>query len=168
MAISQIPSAGISSVSATTVSSGTLPFAQLPTGSVLQVVKANVTGQTSYTSPTSFTQTNLTASITPKFSTSKILIIMSSVYYNGTAGNNIQATIYRNNTTNISPNSGNAFPVAYNGGTNVKFPFTINYVDSPATTSSTSYTCWVRVSASNVDFGDGSGTGTVTLMEIAG
>jgi hypothetical protein len=135
-------------------------------GLVLQVVQTTLTGQTTYSSPTSFTQTSLTASITPTSSSSKILIIMSNVFYNGTAGQNIQATIYRNNTTNISPNTNNSFPVGYSAS-NIKVPFTINYLDSPATTSSTSYTCWVRTSGGNMDFGDGSGTGTVILMEIA-
>jgi hypothetical protein len=145
-----------------------IPKATLPTGSVLQVVQGTLTGQTTYSSPTSFTQTSLTGSITPTSSSSKILVIMSYVFYNASTGQNYQATIYRNNTTNISPNSGNAFPVAYvNGATNVKVPFTINYLDSPSTTSSTSYTCWIKASGGNIDFGDGSGTGTVTLMEIA-
>ena len=145
-----------------------IPKATLPTGSVLQVVQATLTGQTTYSSPTSFTQTSLTGSITPTSSSSKILVIMSYIFYNASTGQNYQATIYRNNTTNISPNSGNAFPVAYvNGATNVKVPFTINYLDSPSTTSSTSYTCWIKASGGNIDFGDGSGTGTVTLMEIA-
>lgn len=152
----------------TTGSSGqSIPKAALPTGSVLQVVQSTLTGQTTYSSPTSFTQTGLTGSITPTSSSSKILIFMSYVFYNNTDGQNYQATIYRNNTTNISPNSGNAFPVAYMAGTLAKVPFTINYIDSPATTSSTSYTCWIRASGGNIDFGDGSGTGVVTLMEIA-
>ena len=145
-----------------------LPKAALPTGSVLQVVQGTLTGTTTYTSPTSFTQTSLTASITPTSASSKILIFMSYVFYNQSTGQNYQATIYKNNTTNISPNSGNSFPVAYvDGTTRVKVPFTINYLDSPATTSSTSYTCWIKVSGGNLDFGDGSGTGVVTLMEIA-
>jgi hypothetical protein len=154
--------------SAATLTSGTLPAARLPAGSVLQVVQGTLNGQTTYNSPTSFTQTSLTASITPTSASSKILVIMGNVYYNSSSGQNFQATIYRNNSTNISPNSGNAFPVSFIGGaTEIKVPFTINYLDSPATTSSTSYTCWVRVTGGNLSLGDGSGAGTVILMEIA-
>ena len=139
---------------------------QASAGVVLQVVQGTLTGLTTFTAPSSYTQTNLTASITPKFSTSKILIIMGYTMYNYNAGGAPNATIYRNNTTNISPNSG--FMISYSSG-NIKAPFTITYLDSPATTSSTSYTCWVKiVNGGNLDFGDGAGCGTVVLMEIAG
>lgn len=46
------------------------------TGSVLQVVSANITGGGSTTS-TSFANTNLTASITPTYSGSKILVLFN-------------------------------------------------------------------------------------------
>ena len=154
--------------SASQITSGTLPSAQLPTGSVLQVVQTTLTGATTLASPTSFTATSLTASITPKFSTSKILITMSYSMYNGSSGNSCNATIYKNGTTNISPNSSQGFMVSYIASGNVKCPFTISYLDSPATTSSTSYTCYVKTSAGNMDFGDGQGCGTVILTEIAG
>ena len=137
-------------------------------GSVLQVVQTTLTGATTLANPTSFTATSLTASITPKFSTSKILITMSYSMYNGSTGNACNATIYKNGTTNISPNSSQGFMVSYIASGNVKCPFTISYLDSPATTSSTSYTCYVKTSAGNMDFGDGQGCGTVILTEIAG
>lgn len=61
----------------TTGSNGqSIPKAALPTGSVLQVVSANITGGGSTTS-TSFANTNLTASITPLYSGSKILILFN-------------------------------------------------------------------------------------------
>lgn len=61
----------------TTGSNGqSIPKAALPTGSVLQVVSANITGGGSTTS-TSFTNTNLTASITPIVSGSKILVLFN-------------------------------------------------------------------------------------------
>ena len=140
----------------------------MPAGSVLQVVQGTLTGQVVYSSPTSFTQTNLTASITPTSASSKILVMMAYAFYNASSGQNFQATVYRNNSTNLSPNSGNAFSIAFIGGaTEIKVPFSFNYLDSPATTSSTSYTCWVRSSSGSIHFGDGSGAGTVILMEIA-
>jgi hypothetical protein len=164
-------SAGLSAASPT-ISSGVLTYpngtTQASAGVVLQVVQATFNGQTSYSSPTSFTQSNLTASITPKFSTSKILVVISSSFYNDTGGQNYQAGIYRNNTTNISPNSGNAFTVAYTASSATKVPFTLSYLDSPTTTSSTSYTLWVRVSGGTLYINDGSGCATVQLMEIAG
>jgi hypothetical protein len=53
-----------------------LGFAALPTGSVLQVVSVNIIGGGSTTS-TSFVNTNLTASITPLKTTSKIFVIFN-------------------------------------------------------------------------------------------
>jgi len=153
---------------AVTFPDGTIQNTAAVSGVVLQVVQTTLTGAVTYSSPTSFTATNLTASITPKFSTSKILILMSYSMYNGSTGNSCNATIYKNGSTNISPNASQGFMISYINSGNVKCPFTISYLDSPATTSSTSYTCYVKTSAGNMDFGDGQGCGTVTLMEIAG
>jgi hypothetical protein len=139
---------------------------QASAGQVLQVVQATLSGVVTYSNPTSFTQTTLTASITPKFSTSKILILMGYTMYHSTSGTAPTATIYKNNATNLSPNSSQGFVISYSNG-NAKSPFTINYLDSPATTSSTAYTCYVKVSSGNIDFGDSNGCGTVILMEIA-
>ena len=59
----------------TTGSSGqSIPKAALPTGSVLQVVNATYSTETATTS-TSFIDTGLSGSITPLYSTSKILVI---------------------------------------------------------------------------------------------
>jgi hypothetical protein len=72
----------MSQIPAATAINGTLPFAQLPTGSVLQVVQATYTTQTSYSSgSTSYTDTGLSATITPKFATSKILIMIIQQAY---------------------------------------------------------------------------------------
>ena len=137
-------------------------------GKVLQVVQGTLSGSVTYSSPTSFTQTTLTASITPTSATSKILVMMAYCYNNASSGQTFQATVYKNNTTNLSPNSGNAFSVAkINGATEIQVPFSFNYLDSPTTTSSTSYTCWVRSSSGNITLGDTVGAGTVILMEIA-
>lgn len=55
---------------------GTLPDANAPSGSVIQVVSANITGGGSTTSG-SFINTNLTASITPTASGNKILVLFN-------------------------------------------------------------------------------------------
>ena len=138
----------------------------LGTGAVLQVVQGTFTSTFS-TSSTSFVSTGLTASITPKFSNSKILVQMSGSQQQIT-GNSSVLTIYRN-STNISPNSGNGFSVMYTGSTGVLASCAIVYLDSPATTSSTTYTIYFRVSSGSAAlFGDGNGAGIITLMEIAG
>jgi len=136
---------------------------------IVQVVQGTLSGAVTYSSPTSFTQTNLTASITPTSSSNRILVMMANSYFNPSSGQTFQATVYRNNATNLSPNTNNAFSVAkINGATEIQVPFAFNFLDSPATTSSTTYTCWVRSSSGNIVFGDSVGAGTVILMEISG
>jgi hypothetical protein len=76
MAVSFIQNASLASgvPSASNITSGTLPKAQLPTGSVLQVVSTTKT-DTFSTSSTSYTDlTGLSVSITPTSATSKVLV----------------------------------------------------------------------------------------------
>ena len=136
-------------------------------GGIIQVVNSTTLTTTSSTS-TSYVQTNLTASITPKFATSKIAIFVSSaVYWSATSGYSFY-TIYRNNTTNLGAGGvtglacmGNPFQASIDSQLNIM------YIDSPATTSSTSYTLWVRTGASTSVTNDNNSTNTIILMEIA-
>jgi len=106
-------------------------------GKVIQVVNAITTTETS-SSTNTFVDSNLTATITPLFSTSKILVI---VHQNGIekAASNTGCTIrlVRNSTTLINLE-------AWAAGTNdtslnVAGGSGCNYLDSPATTSATTY-----------------------------
>ena len=151
--------------SASQITSGTLPSAQLPTGSVLQVVNANTTTNTSTTS-TSFVATAVSTSITPKFSNSKILINISSAVY---VPSNEQCwlTIYRNSTELSGSTAG--FSYVWFAGQRGVMPSTISYLDSPATTSSTTYTLYFRTTSGTASDTPNNGTkATITLMEIAG
>jgi len=149
-----------------TTSSRGIAKASLPTGSVLQVINASTS--TSITNNTStLVSTGLTASITPLFNTSKILII-ASVAGISKFTNNTGATLQ------LYKNSGNIFQFALTGGANNStntstYAQTTNYLDSPATTSSTSYTVYFGSQQNNAGImvqqnGDAS---TITLMEIA-
>jgi hypothetical protein len=136
-------------------------------GKVLQVVNATLSTSQSTTSST-FVTTNLTASITPLFNTSKILILISGSWYWSTGSGAAFFTIYRN-STNLEITSTRGFaeyniPTASSG-----YAVSMSYLDSPATTSSTSYTAYFRSNASNpvVFCVDGS-SAVITLMEIAG
>lgn len=141
---------------------GTLVSANMPTGSVLQVVQGSTTGFTNTTS-TSYVATNLTASITPKFSTSKILILVTGASYFGTNAQGGLYAIYRNTTLLqqiIESTIANSW-ISASG----------NLLDSPATTSSTTYTLYMKTgnSGGNVYWGGDSPLyNTITLMEIAG
>ena len=131
---------------------------QASAGVVLQVVSATNTTNTS-TSSTSYVATNLTASITPKFSTSKILVNVNGGLYGAAI-----ATIYRNSTDICV--TGQGFMVI-SGGSNQNSVST-SYLDSPATTSATAYTVYLKAVSSTPYWNLSSSQCTITLMEIAG
>ena len=155
----------------TTASSGqSIPKAALPTGSVLQVVNATFsTAQT--TTSTSYQASGLTLSITPTSNTSKILIT-GAVPYDVYGGSSNQATLalYKGATNLMT----NGFAIIASGGSNEiqSGSMAVNFLDSPATTSSTTYTIYFRVAPTAGGtptariFVDNY-TGTLTAMEIA-
>jgi hypothetical protein len=150
----------------TTGSSGqSIPKAALPTGSVLQVVQATLNSDQSTTS-TSYSSTGLAASITPTSSSSKILVMLSACAgKNGSSGGAIQVWRGGSSICLVSENIG--FDSTSN---NTNQPMVvIHYLDSPATTSSTTYTIYFKANTSGqtFKFGVNSSVSTLTLMEIA-
>ena len=149
-----------------------IPKAALPTGSVLQVVNTFYTTQTSLNS-TSYTDiSGYSASITPTSATSRILVIVSAnVAHNPQTGGYLAVL---RGSTNITSTNGFWF---YAGNANTQFSglaATINVLDSPATTSSTTYKIQWKCDNANPIFinrsesGSGTtGTSSITLMEIA-
>lgn len=136
-------------------------------GTVLQVVNATTSSSAS-TSSTSFVSTPVTASITPKFSTSKIYAIASFESYAASGGVKTYTTIFRNGATNLGGTSGIMgllWGQSYSQSTT-----TIQVLDSPATTSSTSYTVYLATSSggNSVYLNNDNLFATITLMEIAG
>jgi hypothetical protein len=158
----------VTALNASNINAGTLGEARLPTGSVLQVVSASTsTAVTNAT--TTYADTGLTATITPKFSTSKIFVIVTHpecVKTNTNSNNSIDMKLVRG-STQIAYLSG----VLGNTGTAIEFYFCANgsYLDSPATTSSTTYKTQFKntAAASYVGVQVNSTTSTITLMEIA-
>ena len=171
-----IQAAQIGSANATLITSGTLPGARLPAGSVLQVVQNTTATLASTTSSASFVDTTLTASITPTSATSKILVlIMQNIQV--TNQNASYATgmwqllrgasaIY----TPYSTDNGNVFAYDYGGsGINVYRPTPITWLDSPNTTSSTTYKTQVKLGSNGgASIAANAGAvGSITLLEIA-
>jgi hypothetical protein len=129
-------------------------------GKVIQVVNATFTG-TGSVSNTSFTATSLTASITPLFSTSKILVIVQNNLY---ATNPVAyATVYRGSSTNLGASNG----LVEIGLSSTWACYPMVVLDSPSTTSSTSYTVYAKSGTGSVFFAGDSMLNTITLMEIA-
>ena len=159
------PDATIQNTSA--IVSGKVPYTNLPAGSVLQVVNATYATQTTTGSAT-FIDTGLTASITPKFSTSKILVIVSQAGCIKFSGDTIIVLRLYRGATLISTFETNA---ANSGNSNANEigSCCVNYLDSPATTSSTTYKTQFNnasaVGTTGVQYS--SSMSSITLMEIA-
>ena len=138
-------------------------------GKVLQVVQATHATQVT-TSSTSYVTTNLTASITPNSASNKILIIVAFPADNsqGDGGNEGgDFTIFRGASTDLLTRGGDTY---YNSnGVNIGMSVSMNYLDSPATTSSTSYTVYMKArdATSEMKSCHNGSTGTIILMEIA-
>lgn len=159
MAISKIGTNSIDTgaVSSTKLASGVPTRAQMPVGSVLQVVNATYGTPTS-NSTTTFATTGLTASITPSSATSKIYInVHMGSIQNNNAGNGVNFILLRNSSTLFyfaivhGYTNSNLVTVSSGGGT--------TYLDSPATTSAVSYT---------VHFASNSGGGQVVITQANG
>jgi hypothetical protein len=137
------------------------------TGAPLQIVQVvNTTSIT--TTSTSFVASSLTASITPTFSTSKILVmVFGGVHDQTTTGVYNYSTVYRNNSTNLSTSSNGMMQSSYMPNSTYTSNQSIMFLDSPATTASTTYTFYVKAGAGTAYFNN-SGVLTLTLMEIAG
>ena len=160
MAVSQINNNSLASgvPSASNITTGTLPKAQLPTGSVLQVIGATYATETSTTS-TSYVATGLTASITPTSSSSKIYVVAT---YGCFTSNNGKYSIFRN-TTNVVP-----LGLGQLRSEPLDSTMTLTYLDSPATTSATAYTVYMRSESSGTTYiALNNWTCQITLMEIA-
>jgi len=155
----------VTALNAGNINAGTLGKARLPTGSVLQVVQANTTTEVSTTS-SSYVNTGFSASITPTSATSKILILGSVIVRVPSNNGNYQHNIYRNNSTALAP-------VAFRGliqcrGGNYDQTPAFMYLDSPNTTSSTSYNWYHKSEAGGTAwFAIDNSFAQITLMEIA-
>jgi hypothetical protein len=129
----------------------------LGAGAVLQVVQGTSVSQLNTTS-TSYVATGLTASITPKFSTSKILVNI-----NGSLYGNMIATIYRNGVDICSTAQG-----FMSASTTQISPIGYSYIDSPATTSSTTYTVYIKAVTGSPWWNINTSVCPIILTEIAG
>ena len=151
-----ITASQIATVNANTITSGTIPLAQvprltgvkMPTGSVLQVVQT-VKSDTFSASPaqTVFVDiTGLSVSITPTSATSKILVFIdvavgSSTTTTGTCNVRLvrnSTPIYIGDAAGSRARSIMSFPYVADAQFDI-FRYSGVYLDSPATTSSTTY-----------------------------
>jgi hypothetical protein len=135
-------------------------------GKVLQVVNANTTTTVDLATST-FTDTTLTATITPTSATSKILVLVSQNGIHKFGANAYMSLILLRGVTNILTFEDQVLKTD-NTNTNNVGSVSCNFLDSPATTSATTYKTQFK-SPSNI--GDiavqrGSAASTITLIEI--
>ena len=111
-------------------------------GKVLQVVSGATTSQVDSYS-TTYVDTNLTATITPTSATSKILILGQQSFWTANHGDTAgsRARIVRNSTVINQRDNFGSIEAGRTGSNLVVFNFTwgIVYLDTPATTSATTY-----------------------------
>jgi hypothetical protein len=132
-------------------------------GTVVQTVSATY-GTTTSSVAGSFVSSGLTASITPRFSTSKILVIASVPCAAQAVAASVILTLRRGASTQLQP-SGFGFAQLYSGSSTGTYATQcIHFLDSPATTSSTDYT--VLFSTTNGSVFANNADGVITLMEI--
>ena len=149
---------------------GTIAGARLPAGSVLQVVMGT-TNTASSTGSSTYTDTGLSATITPSATTSKVLAMVNqplTVSSATSAARDAGFRLVRGSTdliqgmAEIDTDNSNLLKVpAYNAQM---------YLDSPNTTSATTYKTTFRVNAgtSDVYAQQHGATSSIILMEIAG
>ena len=148
-----------------------LASASMPIGSVLQVVQGTLGTQTSSSSST-MADSGITASITPKSSSNKILVIVQLNACGKQTGNTYMRAKLVRGATDIQVIESLA---GYDNSSGANWIGSISstYLDSPATTSSTTYKIQFA-SGENVAsvFINGNSGGflpvsTITLLEIA-
>jgi hypothetical protein len=129
-------------------------------GSVVQVVTGTTATDVS-TGSTTYVDTNLTATITPKFATSRILVIVNQFIRTQSVGAG-SIRIMRNSTVIWTP--GQDYAIA--SDTDVRQVFNMTYLDSPATTSATVYKTQFNRSTGTVNVNANGTKSQITLMEI--
>ena len=143
-------------------------------GNILQVVQGR-TKTLFTTSSASFVDIGLEATITPSSTSSKILAIsnVAGIFVNATSGSFAALTLLRN-STNVTGDVAApylAYPHLYLASATARAGATsINYLDSPASTSALTYKIQTVITGgATVNFQrDGQVYSTIILMEVAG
>jgi hypothetical protein len=142
---------------ATSKLTGRVPAANAPLGSVIQVVSAQITAKTTVsvaTAGTFYDIAGFSATITPSSATSKILFLaMVNHSFQSIGGNRQYLRIMRNSTAiGIGDASGSQYRTTtgfYIGDSFGIVTQPLNWLDSPNTTSATTYKLQVTTNANS-------------------
>lgn len=139
-------------------------------GKILQVVQATTSTAFTTTSTTYVDITNLTASITPSATTSKVLVFVSLNSFIERGGDNghAQFNLVRGSTSIYTTDYFGYFENGKSATWNLQTVNGLHYLDSPSTTSSTTYKMQVKTdyNVSTFKSNTNSGTSTIILMEV--
>jgi len=134
-------------------------------GQVIQVLSATDQTVRSTTSTSFVTASNtLSVTITPSSASNKIFIIVDGGTYSASATS--FATIYRDSTNLGNGNFG--MLTNYDGGVGVRIGLSMSYLDSPSTTSATTYQVYFRQGAGTGQLLFDTTKGSITCLEIKG
>jgi len=142
---------------------------QASAGKILQVVSTTKSDVFTTTSGTYVDVTGLAATITPSSASSKILVL-ANISYSASNGRDAAFQVLRGSTVIPTGVTGSVLNGVYSYS---MFSLAQSYLDSPATTSATTYKIQVYVSAETIYVNrraldtNFTGQSTITLMEVA-
>jgi hypothetical protein len=164
-ALPAISAANLTAIPAANIT-GTLPaisganLTGISGGKLLQIQYVNLTTEWTVSGTTQVDLAGLTATITPASTSSKIICMLQSGLGNGSAGSYMTLKLYRDSTQI-------AHRVTERNSTYQYQMADINYVDSPSTTSATTYKITAQRNASGSSYlGINATTTSLVLMEI--
>ena len=131
---------------------------------ILQVVSGSTSTVASSTS-TTYVDSGITATITPQSTSSQILVAVAEHLYCSTANTEANVRLVRGSTAIQSFTS-----ILLNTAGSITGTFTTLALDSPATTSATTYkTQFARQAGTGIVYGAGTNgwTSTIILMEVS-
>ena len=139
---------------------------------IAQIVTATSTSSTSATGGAGWTDVSgLSVTITPTLNTSKVLIVTAFTMLGGN-GSTAYASgliqLLRGSTSLNSTSAGEYYPSGTLGSQANYFPYSMQYVDSPATTSATTYKMQINnvFSANNYAANPSATSVQISAMEI--
>ena len=140
-------------------------FAAANGGKIAQVVQATYATSTASTSA-SFVTSGLSASITPTLNTSKVLVLVTMPARTENTTGGIICTIFRGTVAGTNLFTAEGFGRLF-GSNDMQGVLAGNFLDSPATTSATTYTVGFKsTAAQNTACQINNATSSITLIEV--
>ena len=150
---------------ATTFLRGDNTFAEAGGGKVLQVVQTTLTTLLSTTSASFVEASGFNVAITPSATSSKVLVMVSTNTQNTAGDGKTNVTLARG--ASVLQANGFAFHSQASGATySFSSSSAFNYLDSPNTTSATTYKVYFLGETGTANLNYNNSVGTITAIEI--